>query len=211
MKITSIFAYEQMSGSLFIGCLAIGAWTDLSLAASLIFLLVKRGHGGMAGTWNVVRRVIVYSLSTCTLCLCLALAGMITRATMPTSQVWGLLAQLLNPCAYDRLQPVSLTLTYSSVYLNSVLGALNSRASASGHQNSSVVMSTEQIQFASTQSHTANNHSHLEMGGSFGSGGRTFFGGSRTFLGSGEKKGRALDVSEGKVFHITQDIQTSDV
>lgn len=97
MNITSITAYENISSGLFIGCLAVGAWADVSLAASLIFLLVKRGRGGMAGTWNVVRRVIFYALSTCSLCFALALTGMITRATLPNSNVWGLFAQLLNP------------------------------------------------------------------------------------------------------------------
>lgn len=95
-----------MSASLFIGCFAVGAWTDVSLAASLVFLLYNRGRGGMSSTWNIIRRIIVYALSTFTLSFVLALASMITRAAAPTSTVWGLLAQLTLPGTPFAIQPV---------------------------------------------------------------------------------------------------------
>ncbi|KIY48211.1 hypothetical protein FISHEDRAFT_73776 [Fistulina hepatica ATCC 64428] len=85
---------------------------DISLTVSLVYFLLRHQTGALKSTKNIMSQLVVYSLTTGTLCMTLSIVAMITRIVWSSDYYYSLFATLMVP-----------------VYLNSLLASLNVRRS----------------------------------------------------------------------------------
>ncbi|KIY48226.1 hypothetical protein FISHEDRAFT_73789 [Fistulina hepatica ATCC 64428] len=114
VHITSAIVYEkdkgQEKGLLVVQASA--AAVDMSLAVSLVYLLLRHQTGALRPTKHIIARLVTYSLTTGMLCLTLSVITIICRLVWQSKFYYELFSVVL-----------------ASVYLNSLLAALNVRQS----------------------------------------------------------------------------------